>query len=73
VAGHMGQSTFLLLEIKMGGFICSNRTKTKISRNFGTIKQENIIIHCGSGVCMPNSFSNRLCWAKNAKRRWLLE
>jgi hypothetical protein len=22
---------------------------------------------------MPNSFSNRLCWAKNAKRRWLLE
>jgi hypothetical protein len=35
---------------------------------------ENIIIHCGSALLrMPNSFSNRLCWASNAKNvRWLL-
>jgi hypothetical protein len=42
----------------MGGSI---ESKTKISRNFGATKMENIIIHCGY-YRMPNSFSNRLCW-----------
>jgi hypothetical protein len=56
----------------MGGFIRS-RTKTKISRNFGAIKWRTSLFIVALRYRMPNSFSNRLCWASNAKNvRWLL-